>query len=232
MTGPVRIVGREHELEVLLAAIDVAGSAGSAIAVCGEPGIGKSVLLQAAARRGQERGHLVLRATGVEAESQLPFAGLHELMRPVLGAADALAPPQRRALLSAFGIEDDGSPEPFLIFLAALNVLTGVAAGQPVAVIVDDVQWFDQPSQDAVAFLARRIHDDPVIIVGGIRAGYATPFLSASGQVLDIGPLDGESSRALLRACAPDLDAAGREQILDYAPGESAGAGRASWDMA
>ena len=149
MTGPVRrIVGREHELEVLNAAIDAAGSAGSAIAVCGEPGIGKSVLLQAAARRGQERGHLVLRATGVEAESQLPFAGLHELIRPVLGAADALAPPQRRALLSAFGIGEEGSPEPFLICLAALNVLTGVAARQPVAVIVDDLQWLDQPSQD------------------------------------------------------------------------------------
>jgi DNA-binding CsgD family transcriptional regulator len=218
MTGPARrIVGREHEIEVLHAAIDPAG--GGAIAVCGEPGIGKSVLLEAAARRGQERGHLVLRATGVEAESRLPFAGLHELLCPVLGAADALAPPQRRALLSAFGIEEDGSPEPFLIFLAALNVLTGAAARQPVAVIVDDVQWLDQPSQDAVAFLARRIHDDPVIIMGGVRAGYATPFLSASGQVLDIGPLDGESSRALLRAWAPDLDGAGREQILDYAQG-------------
>ena len=220
MTGPVRrIVGREHELGLLLTAIDAAGSAGCAIAVSGEPGIGKSVLLEAAARRGQERGHLVLRATGVEAESQLPFAGLYDLMRPVLKAADALAPPQRRALLSAFGIEDDGSPEPFLIGLAALNVLTGVSAGQPVAVIVDDVQWLDQPSQDAVAFLARRIHDDPVIIVGGVRAGYATSFLPASGQVLDIGPLDEESARALLRACAPHLDAAGCEQILEHARG-------------
>src|SRR5580704_16161111 len=191
MTGSVRrIVGREHELEVLLAAIDAASSAGSAVAVCGEPGIGKSVLLQAAACRGQERGYFVLRATGVEAESQLPFAGLHELMRPVLGAADTLAPPQRRALLAAFGIEDAGSPEPFLIGLAALNMLTGVAAGQPVAVIVDDVQWLDQPSQDAVAFLARRIHDDPMIIVGGIRAGYATPFLAAVGQVMEVGSLD------------------------------------------
>jgi DNA-binding CsgD family transcriptional regulator len=220
MTGPARrIVGREHEIEVLFAAVDPAGSAGGAIAVCGEPGIGKSVLLEAAARRGQERGHLVLRATGVEAESRLPFAGLHELLCPVLGAADVLPPPQRRALLSAFGIEEDGSPEPFLIFLAALNLLTGAAARQPVAVIVDDVQWLDQPSQDAVAFLARRIHDDPVIVVGGIRDGYATPFLPASGQVLDIGPLDGESSRALLHACAPDLDEAGRDQILDFARG-------------
>jgi DNA-binding CsgD family transcriptional regulator/tetratricopeptide (TPR) repeat protein len=220
LTEPaLQIVGREHELEVLAAAVDAAAAAGTAIAVSGEAGIGKSVLIEAAARRGQERGYLVLRATGVEAESQLPFAGLHELMCPVVGAADALAPPQRRALLSAFGVEDDGSPEPFLIGLAALNVLTSAAARQPVAVIVDDVQWLDQPSQDAVAFLARRIHDDPVIIVGGVRAGYATPFLPASGQVLDVGPLGGESSRALLRACAPDLDAAGREEILEYARG-------------
>ena len=218
MIGPAgRIVGREHELGVLLAAIDAAESAGRAIAVRGEPGIGKSVLLEAAARHGQERGHLVLRATGVQAESDLPFAGLHELMRPVLGAADTLAPRQRRALLSAFGIEDDGSPEPFLIGLAALNVLTG--AGQPVAVIVDDLQWLDHPSQDAVAFLARRIHDDPVIIVSGIRDGYTTPFLPASGQVLNIGPLDEDSSRAMLRDTAPHLDGAGREQILGHARG-------------
>ena len=213
------IIGREHELEVLTAAVDAAAEAGSAIAVCGEPGIGKSVLIEAAARRAQERGHLVLRATGVEAESQLPFAGLHELMCPVLGAADTLAPPQRRALLSAFGTEEDGSPEPFLIYLATLNVLTGVCAHQPVAVIVDDLQWLDQPSQDAVAFLARRIHDDPIIIVGGVRIGYATPFLPASGQVLNIGPLGEESSRALLRATASHLDTFGCEQILEHARG-------------
>jgi DNA-binding CsgD family transcriptional regulator/tetratricopeptide (TPR) repeat protein len=220
MTQPAhQIVGREHELELLTAAVDAAAGAGTALAVFGEPGIGKSVLLEAAAHRGRERGYLVLRATGVEAESQLPFAGLHALMCPVLGATDALPAPQRRALLSAFGVDDAGSPEPFLIYLAALNVLTGVAARQPVAVIVDDVQWLDQPSQDAVAFLARRIRDDPVIIVGGIRSGYVTPLRPASGQVLEVGPLDGESSRALLRACAPDLDAAWRDQILDHARG-------------
>jgi DNA-binding CsgD family transcriptional regulator len=213
------IVGREHELDILAEAVDAAAEGGCSLAVCGEPGIGKSALIEAAARRGQQRGYLVLRATGVEAESQLPFAGLHELIRPVLGAAGALAPPQRRALLSAFGLDDDGPPEPFLICLAALNLLTGVSARQPVAVIVDDLHWLDQPSQDAVAFLGRRIHDDPVIVMTGIRTGYDTPYLPACGQVLDIGPLDAESSRTLLRACAPDLDAAGREQILDYTRG-------------
>jgi AAA ATPase domain len=118
----LQIIGREPELDVLTAAVDAAAEAGRTLAVCGEPGIGKSVLIGAAARRGQERGYLVLRATGVEAESRLPFAGLHELLCPLLEAADALAPPQRRALLSAFGVEDGGSPELFLICLAALNV--------------------------------------------------------------------------------------------------------------
>ena len=215
----VNIIGREHELEVLNEAVDAAAEAGRALAISGEPGIGKSVLIEAAARRGHERGYLVLRATGVEAESQLPFAGLYALLEPVLGAADGLAAPLRRALLSAFGVVEDGSPEPFLICLAALNVLTGVAARQPVAVIVDDLQWLDQPSQHAVAFLARRVRDDPVIIVGGIRTGYAAPFLPASGHVLTIGPLDQESSRALLRASAAHLDSAGCEQILEYARG-------------
>jgi predicted ATPase len=219
MRGPApQIIGRGNELEILTCAVDAAAETGCAIAVCGEPGIGKSVLIEAAARRGRERGYLVLRATGAEAESRLPFAGLHDLICPVVGAADALAPPLRRALLSAFGVEEGGSPEPFLICLAALNLLTGAAASQPVAVIVDDLQWLDQPSQEALAFLARRVHDDR-IIVGGIRTGYATPFLPASGLLLNIGPLDEESSRALLRACAPDLDPAGREQILEHAQG-------------
>jgi hypothetical protein len=129
MTGSMRqIVGREHEIDVLFAAIDAAMSAGCAIAICGEPGIGKSVLIDAAARYGRDRGHLVLQTTGVEAEYQLPFAGLHELIRPVLGTADTLAPAQRRALMSAFGIEEAGSPEHFLICLAALNVLSHVPA--------------------------------------------------------------------------------------------------------
>ena len=154
VTESVRqIVGRENEIEILFAAIDSATSVGNAIAVCGEPGIGKSVLMEAAAHRGRDRGLLVLQTTGVEAEYQLPFAGLHELIRPVLGAADTLAPAQRHALLSAFGIEDAGSPEHFLICLAALNLLSHVSTSQSVAVIVDDLQWLDRPSQDAVAFL-------------------------------------------------------------------------------
>jgi DNA-binding CsgD family transcriptional regulator len=214
-----QIVGREHEIEVLFAAIDAAMSVGSAIAVCGEPGIGKSVLIEAAADRGRDRGYLVLRTTGVEAECQLPFAGLHELVRPVLGAADTLAPAQRRALLSAFGIEEAGSPEHFLICLAALNVLSHISTSQPVAVIVDDMQWLDHPSQDAVAFLARRIRDYSVVVVGGVRTGNATPFLPACVQVLNVEPLDDESSRALLNASATRLDAAGCEQILDLSRG-------------
>jgi DNA-binding CsgD family transcriptional regulator len=215
----LRIVGREHELEVLTAAVDAAAKAGSSLAVCGEPGIGKSALLEAAARRGRERGYVVLRTVGVEAESPLPFAGLHNLLSPILKAADDLAAPQRRALFSAFGIEEGGSPEPFLICLAALQVLTDVAARQPVAVIVDDLHWLDQPSRDAVAFLARRVQDDSIIIVTGIRAGYAGPVLPAFEQVLNLGSLDEEAARDLLGGVAPRLDAAGHERILELAQG-------------
>lgn len=233
MTGPERqIVGREQELGILFRAIDEAKSTGAAIAIRGEPGIGKSALTDAAGERGHERGHLVLRATGVEAESQMPFAGLHELMCPVLTNVDFLAPPQRDALFSAFGVQDDVAPEHFLICLAALNVLTHVADNQPVVVIVDDLQWLDQPSQEAIAFLARRILDDSIILVGAVRAGYGTPFLAASGQILDIEPLDDDSSRVLLRASARHLDPSGYEHILELARGNPLALAElpATWD--
>jgi len=214
-----QIIAREHELGVLNAAIEAVELTGAAIAVTGEPGIGKSVLLDAAAVRGQERGCLVLRATGVEAESRLPFAGLHDLLCPLKGEVDTLAPPLRRALLSSFGMEDGGPPEPFLVSLAALNLVAAAAAGQPIALIVDDVQWLDPASQGTMAFLARRIQDDPVVIVGGIRAAHATPFQAAAGQVLNVERLDERSSLALLDITAPNLDQAGREQVLEYAEG-------------
>ncbi|MCU1490473.1 MAG: transcriptional regulator, LuxR family [Acidimicrobiaceae bacterium] len=216
---PPQIIGRDDELRKLFAALDAAKSSGRAIAVCGDPGIGKSVLLEATARHGHDQEYRVLQTTGVEAESQLPFAGLHELLRPVLELAENLATPQRRALLSAFGLEEEGSPELFLICLAALNLLTEVASHQPVAVIIDDVHWLDQPSLEAVAFLARRIRDDHIIVVGGVRNGYANPFLAATGQVLNVEPLDEESSRVLLGSTAAHLDSVEYAQVLELARG-------------
>jgi predicted ATPase len=161
------LIGRDHELQILGGLIEeVTGGGGAAIVVLGEAGIGKTSLLRAAADRGRADGHRVLAATGIEAEAHLPFAGLHHLLRPVLGEVDRLPVTQREALSTAFGLGEGSAAEPFMIALATLNLLAEVAAERPVVVVVDDVQWLDQPTQDVLTFLARRVSGDAVVLIG------------------------------------------------------------------
>ena len=213
------ILGRTDELRALTELIEHAPEQGGALVLLGEAGIGKTTLIRAAARQARAAGLRVLETTGVEAEARLPFAGLHHLLRPLLPAADALPAVQRRALMSAFGAGDDPSPEPFMIALAALNLIADAATHRPVAVLVDDMQWLDQPSHDTLAFVARRIGSDPVVFIGSIRTGHPGPFLAAGLPELDIPGLDGASARALLARSADDLGYADRERILREALG-------------
>jgi AAA ATPase domain len=132
------LVGRERELGVVAGLVDRVGERGGALVVCGEAGIGKSALLAAANRRATDRGLLVLTATGVQSEAHLPFAGLHQLLRPVLAGAEGLPARQRVALLAAFGMTGAAAPDRFLIALAALELLADTAARSPLLLIVDD----------------------------------------------------------------------------------------------
>src|SRR2546423_13849043 len=111
-------VGRQVELDRLYRLIDGASEHGGALLVIGDPGIGKSTLLRAAADHAAAAGFLVLATTGVESEAALPYAGLHELLRPALEGLDALPPAQRNALAKAFGMAVGSAPEPFLVALA------------------------------------------------------------------------------------------------------------------
>src|SRR5712691_8006255 len=120
---PLNLMGRDPELRALTQLIEGVRARGGAIVVLGEAGIGKSSLLRAAAEHGRQASLQVLVATGVEAEAQLPFAGLHHLLRPVLSAVGGLPETQRRALSAGFGADDGQPPEPFMIALAALNLL-------------------------------------------------------------------------------------------------------------
>ncbi len=218
MTTP-SLVGRSGELGVLADLIDQSADHGSAIVVLGEPGIGKSSLLHAAAARARCAGLQVLEITGVESETRLPFAGLHQLLRPILAATDQLSLTQRRALLSAFGIEDGPPPEPFLIALAALNLLTEAASGRAVAVVADDIQWLDQATHEALAFIARRIERDPIVVIAAARVGYDMPFLMSGLRELTVVGLDDAASQAVLASHAADLDSAGQARILREALG-------------
>src|SRR5579864_4516991 len=176
---PHSLLGRDRELSALAGLIDQIGEHGGSMVVLGEPGVGKSALLRAAAGHGHTAGLQVLGTTGVECEAQLPFAGLHQLLRPVLGMAAQLPDPQRRALSSTFGAEAGPQPERFMIGLAALNLLAGAAARTPVLMVVDDVQWLDRPTQEVLVFMARRLSAEPIVMVGGILNGHDTTFTRA-----------------------------------------------------
>ena len=213
------LIGRDHELGVLTDLIGRIRERGGTMVILGEPGIGKSSLLRAAAERGRQESLRVLVTTGIEAEAQLPFAGLHQLLWPVLDAADQLPAAQQSALSTAFGTSDGQQPEPFLIALATLNLLADLAAQQPVLLVVDDVQWLDKPSQDVLTFLARRVNADPIVVIGSIRTGHDVALADAGLPELEVRGLDDRSARAVLAAHGGDLSHASRERILREALG-------------
>ena len=150
------LVGRNAELARIEALIAAAmdGTSG-ALVLRGEAGIGKSALLSAAVDVAE--GATVLRAIGVEAESELPHAGLHQVLRPIMRLSGGLPAPQAQALEAAFGLAEASAGDRFLVSLASLGLLADAAEERPVLVVVDDAQWLDAPSADALLFVARRL---------------------------------------------------------------------------
>ncbi|MBS1891142.1 MAG: helix-turn-helix domain-containing protein [Actinobacteria bacterium] len=149
------LIGRDHELERLRALVD---GEGGALVVAGRPGVGKSALL-AAAVAGAEP---VLSVTGVQSEIALPFAGLRGLLEPVLDEVEELPPPQRRALLTALALDDGAAPDRGAVLHAFAALVAGMV---PVVIAVDDVQWLDASSREAIAFLARRAERIGAVVV-------------------------------------------------------------------
>ena len=133
------------------------------LVVRGEPGIGKSVLLDVAAARAD--GFSVMRVSGVESEVELPYAALQQLCRPFIDRVPALPAPQRAALLTAFGLGSGSPPNRFLVGLAALQLLAGLAEEQPVLAIVDDAQWLDRVSVQTIEFVARRLLAEQIVLL-------------------------------------------------------------------
>jgi AAA ATPase domain len=217
--GPSDLVGRQREVGALAELVGQRGAGGAALIVLGDPGIGKSALLRAVGRMAQDDGLRVLTAAGVESEAQLPFAGLHQLLHPVLGSAEGLPPVQRDALLSAFGLSDGARPEPFMVALAAVNLMASLAGDRRVVVLADDVQWLDRQTQEALTFMARRAAGNPIVIIGAACAGHAGPFLSAGLPELEIRGVNEAAAQQILLAHAGDLSAADRRRIQREAMG-------------
>src|SRR5918993_1371601 len=198
--------GRTVEQERLLGLLGDArvGRSGAAVVV-GEPGAGKSALLELV--RTAAEGMVVLEAKGVESEARLPFAALHQLLRPVFGLLERLPPPQASALRAAFALKGGGAPDLYRVPLAVLTLLAEAAEEQPLLCVIDDAQWVDGDSAQALTFAARRLQAERIAIVFAAREG---GFDAAALPELSLEPLDTTAVEAILAAragaaVAPDI---------------------------
>jgi DNA-binding CsgD family transcriptional regulator len=208
------LVGRRGECESLDRLLaSVRAGQGRVLVVRGEAGIGKTALLDYLTKAAS--GFRVARAAGVESEMELAFAGLHQLCAPMLGHLERLPGPQRDALRVAFGLQDGGVPDQFLVALAALSLLAEVAEASPLVCVVDDVQWLDQASTLTLTFVARRLLAERIALVFAVREG-SEPGAALDGlPQLVVRPLGDADARRLLAAGMPGLvDERARDQII------------------
>src|SRR5438445_4078671 len=219
--SPVRrrapaLTGRRGECDVLDRLVDVVGAGESrALVVRGEPGMGKTALLEYAVKEASE--FLVVRAAGVQSEMELAFAGLHQLLASMLDRLDGLPAPQGEALRTAFGLASGRPPDRFFVGLAVLNLLSDVAEEQPLLCVVDDEQWLDRGSADVLAFVARRLDRESVGLIFATRA--ASDELAGLPELV-VGGLSDVDAYALVDSIltAP-LDPHVREQIVSETRG-------------
>ena len=191
------LVGREAEQRRLDALLDNARAEQSAVLVLrGAPGIGKTALLEYA--QAQATDMKVLRCVGIEAEHELPFAGIHQLVRPHLDLVDRLPGPQAAALESAFGLSATGVEDRFLISLGVLSLLAEAGEEAPILCCVDDAQWLDDPSAEALLFVARRLEAERIAMLVGVREGEVRRFDAPGVPELELGTLGEQDAEALL----------------------------------
>jgi hypothetical protein len=202
-TGLTDRLSERDRLDRLIEAVRAGGS--RALVVRGEPGVGKTALLEYLAGRASGGGCRLARAVGVQSEMELAFAGLHQLCAPMLDRLERIPEPQHDALRTAFGISSGSPPDRFFVGLAVLSLLSEVAGDRPLVCVIDDEQWLDRASVQALGFAARRLGADPVGLVFAAR----DPGADLVGlPELEVTGLGDDDARALLAsAVAGPLDA-------------------------
>jgi DNA-binding CsgD family transcriptional regulator len=212
------LLGRRSECETLDRLVRSVRSGQSRVLVLrGEAGIGKTALLEYTAERAS--GCQIARAAGIESEMELPFAGLHQLCAPMLAGLDRLPGPQQDALRVAFGMQGGATPDHFFVALAVLSLLAEAADERPLVCLVDDAQWLDRGSAQALAFVARRLLAEGIAIVFAVREPDPADTLGGLPELVVEGLTDGDA-RALLASALPGvLD----ERIRDRIVGETHG---------
>jgi len=210
---PPALLGRYRERDVLDRLLETArGNQSAVLLIRGEAGIGKTALVRYAAR--QAAGFQVAEIACVEAEMELPFAGLHHLCAPMLAKLDALPEPQQTALRVSFGLSSGDAPDRFLVALAALTLFAEVAEERPLLCLVDDAQWLDAATSQVLGFMARRLLAESVAIVFTVREPIDERELAGLPE-LSLGGLQDDDARALLAAVIPGrLDDQVRDRLV------------------
>ncbi|MFI6539354.1 AAA family ATPase [Nonomuraea sp. NPDC050547] len=208
------LVGREGEqarIHRLLA--NARDERSGVLGLRGAAGIGKSVLLEHAVSIAEEGGMRVVRVAGVESDSELAYGGLHHLLFPHVDRLDALPAPQARALRCAFGLSEGDEANRFLISAGTLSLLADLAEKAPLLCVIDDLQWLDQGSVEALLFAARRFVADPIAVLFALR-DTAMPFDIAGVEVVDLPGLAAPDAARLLDEHAPELIEPVRTRVL------------------
>ncbi|MGO9490405.1 MAG: helix-turn-helix transcriptional regulator [Solirubrobacteraceae bacterium] len=217
------LIGRNEEVARVDALLYRVRDRGGALVIRGEPGIGKSALLDRARGRASSLGARTLATVGVESESELAFAGLHQLLGPIGSHIERLPDPQRQALDAAFGVADLVEADPFRVALAAYRLVSDAADSSPLLLIADDAQWLDRSSLDVLSFIARRLENEPVVFIAGVRDGFSTALEEAGLPILQLGRLSASDSEKLLDRVAPGLPPHVRGRVLAQAGGNPLG---------
>jgi DNA-binding CsgD family transcriptional regulator len=214
------IIGRDAGLARLRGLVDPVPPSSQVLLVIGEAGTGKTVLLADAAGRAQSAGTRVLSVTGRESESRLAFAGLHQLLRPVLPAAAGLPGRQAQALMGALGLTaDPGAPDPLLTRVAVLTLLSDLSERSPVLVVADDAHWLDRSSLEALAFVGSRLDAERVVLLVGARGQTPPPGFDRGFPELHLEPLSAADAGLLLDAQPRPPRGRARLQVLAQAAG-------------
>src|ERR1700681_1910277 len=213
-----RLRGRSRELERLGGLLTgIRSGRSGALVVRGEAGIGKTALLEQLVE--QASGCIVARAAGVQADMELPFAGLQQLFGSMLGPLERLPDPQREAVAVAFGLRSGPAPDRFEVGLAILGLLAEVAEQEPLVCVIDDAQWLDQASALTLAFVARRLMAESVALVFAVRDPADEQTFAGLPELI-LGGLNDEDARGVLgSAIAGRVD----QRVIDRIVAETRG---------
>lgn len=218
-----QFVGRNPERARVCSWVDRLPDHGGGLVIHGEAGIGKTALTEVAVSRLADRGARVIAITATESEASLPYAVLQQILHPFTRRPDFMRARPRNVLGRAFGSVDGEPPDMFAVGVAVLEVLADVSPETGLLLVVDDAHWVDDSTARVLAFVSRRLAEDPVLAVFVVRSGHSSPLLDAGLEAIELDVLPDDDALELLRTRRPGLTAVEQQSVLRNASGNPLG---------